>query len=179
MDGLNGPRPDDEPPVDLRCSTIVIRGESVLLVRRTSPDDGVWVLPGGNPQLGETTASCARRETFEETGVRVSPTRCAFVAEVIDPENATRVVELIFLADLWSSSRDAELVGEPGRCPRWVPVDDLAGLRMLPPIAGYLPALIREARIRTRDVTATGAAYLGNVWRRPRDLQGTPGEGGE
>lgn len=45
----------------------------VLLVRRQ--DDGLWALPGGCQDLGETPAECARRECREETGFEIAVRR--------------------------------------------------------------------------------------------------------
>jgi 8-oxo-dGTP diphosphatase len=89
----------------------------------------------------------------------------AFVGEVIDPERAGRTLELVFLADV--SGRDAESLGpgEPGTTPTWVPAEELSGLHLRPPIAGYLPALLRGRR--------GTAPYLGNLWRASRDIDRT------
>lgn len=46
---------------------VVIRDGKLLLVRRT--DDGLWALPGGITDPGETLAQSARRELLEETGL--------------------------------------------------------------------------------------------------------------
>lgn len=157
----DGDRRDDESLVDLRCSVAVMHGAEILLVNRTGTND--WVLPGGRPRHGESMQSCARRETLEETGLRVNPARCAFVGEVIDPDATARVVELVFVAEVSGHERPEPHGGEPGATPTWVGVDRLAGLHLRPPIAGYLPGLSRGKR-------AT-AAYLGNLWRPPK---GTP-----
>lgn len=45
----------------------VLRDGKLLLVRRT--DDGLWALPGGITDPGETLAESARRELREEVGV--------------------------------------------------------------------------------------------------------------
>jgi 8-oxo-dGTP diphosphatase len=46
----------------------------VLLVRRRSPPQaGLWHIPGGRLEPGETLANCCRREVQEETGIRVIP----------------------------------------------------------------------------------------------------------
>lgn len=52
---------------------VVIRDGKLLLVRRT--DDGLWALPGGITDPGETLAQSARRELLEETGLTGRVTR--------------------------------------------------------------------------------------------------------
>lgn len=49
----------------------------LLLVRQT--DGGVWSLPGGVIEPGETPADAVVRETWEETGLLVEPVRIAAV----------------------------------------------------------------------------------------------------
>lgn len=57
----------------LAVEAVVVRGEGVLLIRRT--DTGLWALPGGMAEVGETPAGGAERELFEETGLRGRATR--------------------------------------------------------------------------------------------------------
>lgn len=144
---------DDESMVELRCAVAVIRGDKVLLVQRR--DRGDWVLPGGRPHKHENMGSCARRETREETGLDVHPSRCALVLEVNDPISRRRIVELVFVADEFDTS--TPLAGEPGRPPVWMGLDELGARTLRPPIAGYLPDLARR-----RDQYGR---YLGNMWR--------------
>jgi len=56
-------------------SVAVLRDDRgrLLMVKRT--DDGQWCLPGGFSNLGENAAYTAVRETMEETGLQVTPTR--------------------------------------------------------------------------------------------------------
>lgn len=55
----------------------IFRGEQVLLLHRSpaASDPGVWDLPGGIVQRGESLSMAARREIREETGmdVRLGP----------------------------------------------------------------------------------------------------------
>ena len=58
-----------ERPV-LAVSTAVFRDGKVLLARRgAKPSIGLWTLPGGRVEPGETLAIAAAREVMEEVGV--------------------------------------------------------------------------------------------------------------
>lgn len=143
----------EDSPVLMRCSVAVVRRNEILLLHRTDRDD--WVLPGGAPRRSESMVACARREVREETGLSVDPQRCAFVLEVTDPQQDRRLVELVFISRV--TSRGDLTAERPTSVPVWVPASELSGIRLRPPINGYLPALVSG----TRD----SAAYLGNMWR--------------
>jgi 8-oxo-dGTP diphosphatase len=149
--------------IDMRCSVAAFRGDSVLLVHRTRDDADDWVLPGGTPRPGESMASCARRETLEETGLPVDPSRIAFVLEALGPDDTRRTVDLVFLASLPPRSEPGP--AEEGLEAVFVPLSALPGLRLRPPIAGHLRGLHARGPART-------ASYLGNLWR-PDDGNGT------
>lgn len=52
-------------------SVAIIRGETVLLVKRARPpSQGFYAFPGGKVEAGETLEQAARRELLEETGLR-------------------------------------------------------------------------------------------------------------
>jgi ADP-ribose pyrophosphatase YjhB (NUDIX family) len=46
---------------------VVVREGKILLIQRE--DDGLWALPGGLSEIGETLAQSAQRELHEEAGV--------------------------------------------------------------------------------------------------------------
>lgn len=142
--------------VDLRCSAVVFRRQAVLLVYRTY-NGGDWVLPGGTPQPGESTAACVRREVREETGLVVSPDRVAFVLEVVGPEPGPRTLDIVFAATEAASNAQPE-AREPGLEPLFVPVDQVSRVDLRPPLAGYLRSLLGQGSQRY-------APYLANMWR--------------
>lgn len=149
--------------MELRCSAIVIRQKSVLLVQRTRPETGRWVLPGGTPRLGESMATCARREVLEETGLHVDPSRVGFVLEVLGPDGEHRTVDIVFLASETPPAK-APRQQEAGLEPAFVALDQLHHLDLRPPLAGYLRRLAAHR-------TPLYAPYLANMWRPP---EGTP-----
>jgi 8-oxo-dGTP diphosphatase len=146
---------DDGEPVDLRCSVLFFRNDSVLLCRRTDRED-VWVLPGGTPRGGEGTAAAARREVEEETGMQVAAERVAFVLETSSWDRVHHRIEIVFLgADRDRRTVPAQL--EENLEPSFVPLADLDKIGLRPPIAGYIRGFARS-----RQATAS---YLGNLWR--------------
>src|SRR5881227_3376430 len=66
------PQPDRGKPVE--CAGAVVRDGTgrLLLVRRAhEPSRGLWSIPGGRIEPGETAAEAAAREVREETGLIV------------------------------------------------------------------------------------------------------------
>jgi ADP-ribose pyrophosphatase YjhB (NUDIX family) len=62
-------------PLVLTGATCVLHSENgdLLLVRRR--ESGLWMLPGGLLELGESLADTVQREVLEETGLLISPDR--------------------------------------------------------------------------------------------------------
>jgi 8-oxo-dGTP diphosphatase len=68
----------------LAVSAAVIRGGKVLVVRRARPPAvGVYTLPGGGVEVGETLVDAIRREVREETALDIDPIALAGYREVI------------------------------------------------------------------------------------------------
>lgn len=57
----------------LCVESVVFRDGKILLIRRH--DDGLWAVPGGLAEVGETLAQAAERELWEEAGVRGKASR--------------------------------------------------------------------------------------------------------
>ncbi|MFP4303200.1 MAG: NUDIX hydrolase [Alkalispirochaetaceae bacterium] len=103
---------------------VVLRGDSVLLIRRGKPPKaGEWSLPGGSQDVGETVRETAAREVREETGVEIGAPVLLDVLDAIIPDEAGKVQFHYTLVDF-----EAEWVsGEPSAADdaehaEWVPL---------------------------------------------------------
>ncbi len=63
-----------------RIGIIVISGEEVLLMKRTTPKREFYAYPGGHVREGETNEAAFIREAQEELGVGVSTEKFYFIA---------------------------------------------------------------------------------------------------
>lgn len=72
--------------------TLVRCEDRVLLVKRArSPLEGLWGLPGGAVELGESVQEAAVRETQEETGITVQVTRFLGYIDAIERDDQEQV----------------------------------------------------------------------------------------
>lgn len=64
----------------------VMDGGRVLLIKRgNDPGRGLWAVPGGKVEWGESLIETARREALEETGLEVEVGEVIWVGESIGP----------------------------------------------------------------------------------------------
>ena len=67
----------DRPLLTVGATVLVVRDGKLLLNLRS--DTNTWGIPGGALELGETLEQAARRELFEETGLRAESVRLLYV----------------------------------------------------------------------------------------------------
>ena len=76
----------------LAVSAAIIRDSKVLIVRRARPPAaGLYTLPGGGVELGETLLDAVVREVREETALVVEPLALAGYREAIGRDGEGRI----------------------------------------------------------------------------------------
>jgi len=76
---------------------LIERGEVLLIKRAREPFKGMWALPGGFVDYGETLRKAAEREFLEETGVRARATSMAGVYDNPRRDPRGNIISVVFL----------------------------------------------------------------------------------
>jgi ADP-ribose pyrophosphatase YjhB (NUDIX family) len=118
----------------LSVHPIVFKDDRILLVKRAhEPSKGLWSIPGGKIELGETIQAAAQREIGEECGIEIEILSVIQVEDHIIKDKRGRTqyhFVLVFTLANYLSGRirpasDAEQV-------RWVEEEALGQLEMHP-----------------------------------------------
>ncbi|MEV5299537.1 NUDIX domain-containing protein [Amycolatopsis methanolica] len=117
----------------------IVRGRSLLAQQRAYPREvaGLWELPGGRVEPGESEVDALRRECREELGVDV------VVGSRVGPDVPLRagLVLRVFAASLTDERARPEALDH--KALRWLDADGLDGVEWLPADLELLPDLRR------------------------------------
>ena len=140
----------------VRVAAVLMKGDSVLLVRHEKGAASYWLLPGGGIEFGESLADALRREVREETCLDVRVGDLVLASDSIAPDGSRHVVNLCFTGEviggelgLGSDERVVEA--------RFVPLDELQDLTVHPDLRAELSRGIKRG-------FAAGEVYVGERW---------------
>jgi ADP-ribose pyrophosphatase YjhB (NUDIX family) len=130
----------------LAVSAAIVRDDRVLIVRRArTPAHGLYTLPGGGVELGETLEEAVIREVREETALDVAPVELVGFRQAIVRDTAGRIerhfVILPFAARLIGGeiSLNEELAEA-----HWLLPSELAGLKTTEGLAAIVIAAVKQ-----------------------------------
>jgi 8-oxo-dGTP diphosphatase len=114
----------------LAVSAAIVRAGRVLVVRRArAPADGLFSLPGGVVEIGETLTQALIREVREETSLAVEPVGLAGFREAITRDRDGRVERhfvILPFAARWLAGEP--VLNEELSEARWLRPAELTGL---------------------------------------------------
>ena len=126
----------------LAVSAAIFRNGRVLIVRRARPPaHGLYTLPGGGVELGETLEGAIIREVREETGLEIAPLALVGFREAIGRDAAGRVERhfvILPFAARWVGGVIA--LSEELAEAHWRKPDELAGLKTTDGLAEIVAA---------------------------------------
>jgi len=124
----------------LAVSAAIVRDGRILVVRRARPPaHGLFSLPGGLVESGETLTEAVRREVAEETGLAVEPIAFAGFREAIMRDSEERVERhfvILAFAARWQGGEP--MLNEELNEARWVTREELADLPTTAGLAGIV-----------------------------------------
>jgi len=96
---------------------IIIRDGKILLgKRKNSHGKESWCPPGGHLEFGESFQECARRETFEETGLIINDSIQGPTVNNIFVEDDKHYITVFMIT---KSVQGEAYVAEPDKCEEW------------------------------------------------------------
>jgi 8-oxo-dGTP diphosphatase len=114
----------------LAVSAAIVRDGKILVVRRArAPAHGLYTLPGGVVEVGETLVEAVAREVLEETGMTVEPVALAGFREAVARDAQDRVERhfvILCFAARWQAGEP--VLNEELDEARWLDPAELAGL---------------------------------------------------
>jgi 8-oxo-dGTP diphosphatase len=132
----------------LAVSAAIFRDGKVLIVRRARPPaHGLYTLPGGGVELGETLEEAVIREVREETALAVEPVELAGFRQAIAHDAAGRVERhfvILPFAARWISG-DVTLNEELAEA-HWLLPGEISGLKTTEGLAQIVAAAERITR---------------------------------
>ncbi len=107
---------------------VLNKQNDVLLIRRgQEPNKGLWTIPGGRQEAGETLAETAHREILEETGITITNLTLVDVVDLIRRDshgNLTRHYTLIDYGARYVAG--TPLPGGDADALKWVPAEEIS-----------------------------------------------------
>jgi 8-oxo-dGTP diphosphatase len=130
----------------LAVSAAIVRAGKILLVRRARPPaQGLFSLPGGVVEIGETLVEAVIREVREETSLTIEPVALAGFRETIgrDPDGRVeRHFVVLPFAARWLAGEVA--LNEELSEARWVHPHELAGLPTTPGLGDIMATALQR-----------------------------------
>ena len=119
----------------LGASACIWREGRVLLAQRAKPPAGIWALPGGHVELGETAKDAARRELFEETGMTASLDTLVGLFDIIRRDAAGQVT-IHYAVACYTGAAGAEdpVAASDTMAVEWVLPDELGRYNLAPQV---------------------------------------------
>jgi 8-oxo-dGTP diphosphatase len=115
----------------LAVSAAIIRDGRVLVTQRArGPAFGIWSMPGGVVEAGETLAEALIREIQEETALTIEPVALAGHREVVVRDSdgrASRHFVILCFASRWIAGEPK--LNEELSDARWLKLEELASLK--------------------------------------------------
>lgn len=114
----------------------VINNNKILILKRAEGTylGGLWDFPGGTLEDGEAPEKGARREIYEETGLKLTKVALFYCHSKVDQKNNKQFVTLVFLSE--SGRKNVKINPKEHGEYCWIKLGEIKSYRTV----DYLPA---------------------------------------
>ncbi len=130
------------------AAACVFQGDRVLLIKRAQqPSQGLWSVPGGAIELGETIHDAAQRELREECNIEIEVDKITNVVDLIVSDDKERIkfhYVIIYLLARYVSGEVRP--GSDASDIRWTTCQELNALEMTPVVRKNMQQAFEMAR---------------------------------
>ncbi|TRO51995.1 NUDIX domain-containing protein [Candidatus Bathyarchaeota archaeon] len=131
-------------------AAITLKDHQVLLtVRGKEPRKGMWGIPGGVVEVGETLMEAVKREVFEETHIAVEPIELLAVFDSVSRDESGKIHFHYVLFEYLCNYVSGDVVaGDDAPDARWVDIDDLDSLPIMESTRRFIDKTLSEKGIK-------------------------------
>ncbi len=126
----------------VRPAALIIREGTVLTMRYRYGNRYVHVLPGGNPDPGESLSDALRRELSEELGIVVTVGNMVLAGEVLHFNGREDTLHCVFRADITSGDPAPDGANTSAEAIEWIAAARLDSINLYPNFGARLAGKI-------------------------------------
>ncbi len=126
----NSSRSHPKTPLLGASACIFDQGKVLLVLGTTPPKQGLWSLPGGLVEVGETLQQAAMRELLEETGLGADILGLAEWIEIIERDDRTTRCHFVIAMFVGRFNHGQIKAGDDAKDARWFDLAQLSQLQM-------------------------------------------------
>lgn len=97
---------------------VIIKKDNKILLgkRKNAHGEGTWAFPGGHLEFGERVLDCAKREVYEEVGIKINNLEHGPYTEDVFKKENKHYITLFIISDY--ESGEVKIM-EPEKCESW------------------------------------------------------------
>jgi len=112
---------------------VITDGKVLLVQRGRAPGKGLWAIPGGSVEAGETLQAAAEREILEETGVVIRAGEPIYAFDLIENDKSGILKFHYVIIDLKADYiSGVPIAADDADDARWLAPEDLASFNVAP-----------------------------------------------
>ena len=135
-------------PIPAVASTVIEKNRILLVRRANEPSKGLWGLPGGVVELGETLAQAVVREVKEETGIDVEIINFLDVLDSINRDDDGRIRFHYVIFECLAKPINGEIQAAADASEAlWVSIDELDKIEINPFTLQFIKKMIKTGKI--------------------------------